>query len=78
LRDDNSAKTFASVVNPLREAAHEVLRNKLERNRPRKYGRNEVVFVRDKITGFHSNAKYKRVAARIASGDLEIIEISPN
>jgi tetratricopeptide (TPR) repeat protein len=81
VQNDSFVTTFSSIVDELRDAAQAVLRGRprsVERQGPRKIGRNEVVTVRDKITDLRSSNKYKRVAARIANGELELVEKSRN
>jgi tetratricopeptide (TPR) repeat protein len=63
---------YEAVIPRLRALAIQVIDEAKER-RGSKFGRNEYVVVRHKSTGVHETAKYKLVAGRIASGELEII-----
>ena len=73
LRDDNFAMTFAPIINKLRDAARLIIQETVSREIFRKIGRNEIVTVIEKSTGIRSVSKYKWVADKIASGELELI-----
>jgi len=74
LEGDVDAMAHSAMVDQLRASAAAYLAN----HRPIKpsFGRNQFVYVRSLSGGNVSYVKFKKVADRIASGELEIVESS--
>jgi tetratricopeptide (TPR) repeat protein len=71
LTSEREALKYSSMIDELRSAAFRQI-NLLSPSSMR-FGRNDYVNVIDRATGIQTRAKYKKIADRLARGELEIV-----